>query len=87
MDNREVAGVRRAITWLHEEAKRMNDPHATMILNNAGFHLGMELRKWRGLTGLGLTRAQQDAATAAEMAYAGNIFCGDTSSPFFIKPT
>lgn len=48
MDNREVAGVRRAITWLHEEAKTMNDPHAVQILNNAAFHLGVQLSKWRG---------------------------------------
>lgn len=33
-------GIRYAITWLHEEAKRMNDPHATQVLNNAAFHLG-----------------------------------------------
>lgn len=33
-------GIRWAITWLHEEAKRMNDPHAATVLNNAAFHLG-----------------------------------------------
>lgn len=48
MDNREVAGVRRAITWLHEEAKTMNDVHAQIVLNNAAFHLGVELKRWRG---------------------------------------
>lgn len=35
------AGVRAAITWLHEEAKRMNDPHARQVLNDAAFHLGV----------------------------------------------
>lgn len=35
------AGIRAAITWLHEEAKRMNDPHARSILNDAAFHLGV----------------------------------------------
>lgn len=48
MDEREVAGVRRAITWLHEEAKRMNDPHARSVLNDAAFHLGTQLGRWRG---------------------------------------
>lgn len=48
MDSREVHGVRRAITWLHEEARRMTDPHATTVLNNAAFHLGVQLKRWRG---------------------------------------
>lgn len=34
-------GVRYAITWLHAEARKMNDNHAKMVLNNAGFHLGV----------------------------------------------
>ena len=33
-------GVRASITWLHEEARSMNDPHTAQILNNAAFHLG-----------------------------------------------
>ena len=33
-------GIRVAVAWLHEEAKRMNDPHARAVLNNAAFHLG-----------------------------------------------
>lgn len=48
MEGREVAGVRRAITWLHEEAKKMNDPRATVVLNNAAFHLGVDLSRWMG---------------------------------------
>lgn len=38
-------GIRYAITWLHEEAKRMNDPHATIVLNNAAFHLGTDAKR------------------------------------------
>lgn len=35
-------GVRAAITWLHAEALKMNDPHARAVLNNAAFHLGVD---------------------------------------------
>ena len=35
-------GVRAAITWLHEEAKKMNEPKARQILNDAAFHLGQD---------------------------------------------
>ena len=35
-------GIRHAITWLHAEAKKMNDPHARMVLDNAAFALGNE---------------------------------------------
>lgn len=38
-------GIRWAITWLHEEAKKMNDPKAVIVLNNAAFHIGVELAK------------------------------------------
>lgn len=34
-------GVRACITWLHEEAAKMNDPHARAVLNSAAFHLGI----------------------------------------------
>jgi len=27
------------VEWLHDEAKRMNDPHARQVLNDAAFHL------------------------------------------------
>jgi len=47
MQDREVAGVRRAITWLHERANEMNDPHAKAILDAAAFNLGNQLRRWR----------------------------------------
>jgi hypothetical protein len=33
-------GISFAITWLHERAKEMRDPHATQILNSAAFSLG-----------------------------------------------
>ena len=33
-------GIRHAITWLHAEAKKMNDPHARIVLDNAAFALG-----------------------------------------------
>jgi hypothetical protein len=47
MNDREVAGVRRAITWLFERARKMNDPHATQVLNSAADNLGHALRRWR----------------------------------------
>lgn len=33
-------GIKWAITFLHKEAQRMNDPHAVVVLNNAAFHMG-----------------------------------------------
>lgn len=35
-------GVRACITWLHERAASMNDPHAKAILNTAAFNLGVD---------------------------------------------
>jgi hypothetical protein len=35
-------GLRWAITFLHNQASEMNDPHARGILNTAAFHLGVE---------------------------------------------
>ncbi len=43
-------GLKRAVTWLHAEAEKMNDPHAVRILNSAAFSLGTDaetLRKGR----------------------------------------
>ena len=34
------AASKDAVTFLHEEAKRMNDPAAVTVLNNAAFHMG-----------------------------------------------
>ena len=34
-------GVRASITWLHERAASMNDPHARTVLNSAAFSLGV----------------------------------------------
>jgi hypothetical protein len=39
------AGVRWAIAWLHKRALEMNDPHARVILNTAGYHMGIELSR------------------------------------------
>jgi len=33
-------GMKWAVSWLHEEAGKMNDPKARAILNEAAFHLG-----------------------------------------------
>lgn len=33
-------GIKWAVQWLHDEAKRMNDPHAEQVLNAAAFHMG-----------------------------------------------
>lgn len=33
--------IRAAITWLHTEAKSMNDPHARRLLDGAAFALGV----------------------------------------------
>lgn len=38
------AGLKWAITWLHQRALTMNDPHARGILNSAAFDLGIEIR-------------------------------------------
>jgi hypothetical protein len=37
--------AREMITWLHEEAARMNDPHARHLLNGAAFALGVRINK------------------------------------------
>ena len=38
------AGIKWAISWLHERANEMNDPSAKAILNTAAFHMGVENR-------------------------------------------
>lgn len=38
-------GIRSAITWLHERAKEMNDPHARQVLNSAATNLGWEISR------------------------------------------
>lgn len=35
-------GVRSCIAWLHERARKMNDPHAKAVLNSAAFALGTD---------------------------------------------
>lgn len=36
-------GLRRAVTWLHDRAKEMNDPHAVAILHSAATNLGWDV--------------------------------------------
>ena len=38
-------GMRWAVRWLHERAKEMNDPHATVVLNSAAFHMGIDAKR------------------------------------------
>jgi hypothetical protein len=40
-------GVRFSITWLHQRAREMNDPHAVALLNTAAFNLGVDLSQGR----------------------------------------
>lgn len=47
IQDREVAGVRRAITWLHRRAQKMVDPHARIVLDSAATNLGWDLRRWQ----------------------------------------
>lgn len=35
-------GVKRAVTWLHNEAEEMNDPHAAALYRRAAYQLGTE---------------------------------------------
>ena len=35
--------ARQMITWLHEEAASMNDPHARRLLDGAAFALGVRV--------------------------------------------
>lgn len=35
-------GIRSAVTWLHNLADEMNDPHARLVLNCAAFNLGSD---------------------------------------------
>lgn len=78
MQDREVAGVRRAIAWLHKRAKDMNDPHATIVLNSAAFSLGVQLRRWRGeeLGPVAAAEPVDGEVTPDIMAWAESIFDG-----------
>jgi hypothetical protein len=42
------AGIKWAITWLHERANEMNDEHAKAILNTAAFNMGVDAKKTDG---------------------------------------
>jgi len=37
-------GIKACVEWLHNEAKRMNNPEAEAILNTAAFNLGTDLK-------------------------------------------
>lgn len=42
------AGIKWAITWLHERAVEMNDEHAKAILNTAAFNMGVDAKQTDG---------------------------------------
>lgn len=44
---RMTAGVRWAITWLHERAREMNDGHAQQVLHSAATNLGWDWKESR----------------------------------------
>lgn len=37
--------IKWAVTWLHDKAKSMNDPHAKNILNVAAFCMGQDAKR------------------------------------------
>lgn len=37
-------GVKACVEWLHEEAGKMNDPHARALLNTAAWHMGVQFK-------------------------------------------
>ena len=39
------AGIKWAISWLHERAIEMSDPAAKAILNTAAFNMGVEAKR------------------------------------------
>lgn len=61
-------GIRAAVTWLHEEATRMNDPHARAVLNSAAFHLGVRKPEFVAPAAEGFTLSQGEAPTGARLA-------------------
>jgi hypothetical protein len=36
--------IKWAVTWLHQRALEMNDPHAKAILNSAAFNMGSDAK-------------------------------------------
>lgn len=49
-------GVRTAVTWLHNRAAEMNDPHAQAVLRSASTNLGWD--NGRGLVTRHLKRVE-----------------------------
>lgn len=39
------AAVKWAITWLHQRANEMNDPHAKQILDARAFEMGVDAKR------------------------------------------
>lgn len=38
-------GIKWAVTWLHERANEMNDPHAKAVLDAAAFEMGNDAKR------------------------------------------
>lgn len=38
-------GIKWAVTWLHQRAAEMNDPHAKIVLNSAAFNMGLGAKR------------------------------------------
>ena len=47
-EDRELAGIRWAVTWLHKRAAEMNDPWAKALLNTAAFNMGCDAKRRNG---------------------------------------
>ena len=43
--NAKREAIKWAVTWLHNRAKTMNDPHAASILNAAALHMGLDAKR------------------------------------------
>lgn len=51
-------GIKWAITWLHERANEMNDPHAKTVLDCAAFNMGVEAKWTREYAAMVTARAK-----------------------------
>ena len=43
-------GMQWAVSWLHNQAESMNDPHARQVLQAAAFQMGNDAKKTLGTT-------------------------------------
>lgn len=69
-------GIRCAVTWLHNRAAEMNDPHARALYNSAAFHLGSDAsprmpRKRTPYKPVGFFASLTPEQQAAALAYRG----------------